>query len=190
MGTHPIFESDFDCLTDKKKMFDKKENVENSESDLSIEISDAISEKETIKFTINVKTTIGSYLSQRGSNEFKVVRSYTDFSWLHSSLSENDLYSGLLIPPKPYKPDFEPSSSRFHQLKEDESTGSLSSEERKILKSELEAEYLSLFKKTVSIHEAFLSRIVDHDILRNDHDLRIFLTFPDDIGVRGKNRKE
>ena len=67
------------------------------------------SEKETIKFTINVKTRIGSYVSQRGSDEFKVVRSYTDFSWLHSSLSENDLYSGLLIPPKPYKPDFEPS---------------------------------------------------------------------------------
>ena len=57
-------------------------------------------------------------------------------------------------------------SSRFHQLKEDESSGSLSSEERTIMKSELEAEYLALFKKTVAIHEAFLLRIVDHESLR------------------------
>ena len=69
------------------------------------------SEKESVKFTINIKTEIPSYTAARGQ-AYSVVRSYSDFVWLHSSLSENELYYGLLIPPKPYKPDFE--SSRLH----------------------------------------------------------------------------
>ena len=61
-----------------------------------------------MKFTINIKTEIPSYTAARGQS-YSVVRSYSDFVWLHTSLSENELYYGLLIPPKPYKPDFESS---------------------------------------------------------------------------------
>jgi len=66
----------------------------------------------------------------------------------------------------------------------------MSQEEKDALKSELESEYLALFKKTVAMHEAFLVRIVNHEKLRNDHDLRIFLTYDGELEVRGKNAKE
>jgi sorting nexin-5/6/32 len=88
-------------------MFEKNETTQDN---LSLEISDAISEKESVKFTINIKTEIPSYTAARGQT-YSVVRSYSDFVWLHTSLSENELYYGLLIPPKPYKPDFESSRS-------------------------------------------------------------------------------
>ena len=71
------------------------------------------SEKESVKFTINIKTEIPSYTAARGQ-AYSVVRSYSDFVWLHTSLSENELYYGLLIPPKPYKPDFESSRLLFY----------------------------------------------------------------------------
>ena len=145
--------------------------------DIKIEISDAIrffqlfwnfwnlfefSEKDIVKFTINVASKIGGY-----DGEFKVIRSYSDFVWLHTSLSENELYQGLLIPPKPYRPDFEQSGSRFSRIKETETH--MSQEEKDHLKSELESEYLALFKKTVAMHEAFLVRIVNHEKLRFVH---------------------
>merc|ERR1711970_299171 len=178
MGTHPIFESDFDCLTE---MFEKSNGEsgggDDDDSKIKIEISDAISEKDIVKFTINVASRIASY-----NGEFKVIRSYNDFVWLHTSLSENELYQGLLIPPKPYRPDFEQSGSRFSRIKESESQ--MSQEEKDQLKSELESEYLALFKKTVAMHEAFLVRIVNHEKLRNDHDLRIFLTYDGELSVR------
>jgi len=181
MGTHPIFESDFDCLTE---MFEKSNGEPGGgDDDIKIEISDAISEKDIVKFTINVASKIGGY-----DGEFKVIRSYSDFVWLHTSLSENELYQGLLIPPKPYRPDFEQSGSRFSRIKETETQ--MSQEEKDHLKSELESEYLALFKKTVAMHEAFLVRIVNHEKLRNDHDLRIFLTYDGELSVRGKNAKE
>ena len=70
----------------------------------------------------------------------------------------------MLIPPKPYRPDFEQSGSRFSRIKESEAQ--MSQEEKDQLKSELESEYLALFKKTVAMHEAFLVRIVNHEKLR------------------------
>jgi len=165
-------------------MFEKNETTQDN---LSLEISDAISEKESVKFTINIKTEIPSYTAARGQT-YSVVRSYSDFVWLHTSLSENELYYGLLIPPKPYKPDFESSSHRMHKLKEDENQ--MTQEEQNQVKTELESEYLALFKKTVAVHETFLTRVVQHETLRNDHDLRIFLTFDGELEVRGKNAKE
>ena len=46
------------------------------------------------------------------------------------------------------------------------------------------------FKKTVTQHEAFLNRIATHEKLAHDHDLRIFLTFNEDLAVRGQNAQE
>ena len=49
-------------------------------------------------------------------------------------------------------------------MKEDEEK--LGKDEVAVLKAELEAEYLALFKKAVSIHELFISRICQHSLLR------------------------
>ena len=73
-------------------MFEKSES---DKDEIKIEISDAISEKDLVKFTINVTSKVAAF-----TGDFKVIRSYNDFVWLHTSLSENDLYQGLLIPPK------------------------------------------------------------------------------------------
>lgn len=88
-------------------------------------------------------------------------------------------------------------------MKEDEER--IGKEEVEVLKAELEAEYLALFKKAVAIHEIFIARVCHHELLRykpniqlkrhkynsrNDHDLRIFLTYDGDLNVRGKNAKE
>lgn len=166
---------------------DKSDEINTNVSPLAVEISDAISEKENVKFTIVVKTSLPSFTESKGS-EYKVIRSHHDFAWLHASLQENPRYAGLLIPPKPSKPDFESSSIKFQKMKEDEER--IGKEEVEVLKAELEAEYLALFKKAVAIHEIFIARVCHHELLRNDHDLRIFLTYDGDLNVRGKNAKE
>jgi sorting nexin-5/6/32 len=58
------------------------------------------------------------------------------------------------------------------------------------MKQELEAEYLAMFKKTVSMHEVFLQRLAAHPTLRNDNNFRVFLEYKEDLSVRGKNTKE
>ena len=55
---------------------------------------------------------------------------------------------------------------------------------------ELEAEYLATFKKTVAMHEQFISRLVAHPVFRNDRNLMIFLEYEKELNVRGKNKKE
>ena len=55
---------------------------------------------------------------------------------------------------------------------------------------ELEAEYLATFKKTVAMHEQFVSRLVAHPVFRNDRNLLIFLEYEKELNVRGKNKKE
>ena len=56
------------------------------------------------------------------------------------------------------------------------------------MKAELEAEYLATFKKTVAMHEMFLQRLASHRIFKNDPNFRIFLTYKDDLSVRGRNK--
>jgi len=40
------------------------------------------------------------------------------------------------------------------------------------------------------MHEVFLCRLVSHPVFRNDHNLRVFLEYDQDLWVRGKNRME
>ncbi len=58
------------------------------------------------------------------------------------------------------------------------------------MKQELEAEYLATFKKTVAMHETFLTRLATHPVFRNDMNLAIFLEYDKELNVRGKNKKE
>ena len=68
---------------------------------LHLEISDAVSEKLDVRYTIKTETTLPAY---EGSN-FTVERSHGEFVWLFTSLLDNPNHAGLLIPPKPVKPD-------------------------------------------------------------------------------------
>ena len=58
------------------------------------------------------------------------------------------------------------------------------------MKQELESEYLAMFKKTVQMHEVFLSRLAVHPSFRLDSSFRVFLEFNQDLSVRSKNTKE
>jgi sorting nexin-5/6/32 len=58
------------------------------------------------------------------------------------------------------------------------------------MKQELESEYLAMFKKTVQMHEVFLTRLATHPAFKHDTNFRIFLEYEKDLNVRSKNTKE
>lgn len=151
---------------------------------LKIEISDALNEKDKVKFTIKTKTNIKTFTS----TEFSVVREHEEFVWLHDRFVENDEFAGYIIPPSPPKPDFDSSREKLQKLTEGENT--MTKEEFNKMKQELESEYLAIFKKTVQIHEVFLTRLATHPAFRHDTNLRIFLEYSKDLNVRAKNTKE
>uniref|UniRef100_A0A1I8H6X5 PX domain-containing protein n=1 Tax=Macrostomum lignano TaxID=282301 RepID=A0A1I8H6X5_9PLAT len=144
-------------------------------NDLRVEISDALSEKERVKFTIR---TVTSLVPRFARPEFSVIRTHEEFAWLADRLAENVEYAGCVIPPVPPTPDFSSSREKLARLGEGES--SMSKEEYDKMKSELEAEYLATFKKTVAMHEVFLRRIAEHPKLREDDIFKVFLEFDKD----------
>ncbi|MEQ2305080.1 Sorting nexin-6, partial [Ameca splendens] len=179
---------------------------------LQVDISDALSERDKVKFTVHTKvrhTSVYSNLSlllysldveviyflfpqstlpNFKQNEFSVVRQHEEFIWLHDSFVENEEYAGYIIPPAPPRPDFDASREKLQKLGEGE--GSMTKEEFTKMKQELEAEYLAIFKKTVAMHEVFLCRVAAHPILRKDLNFHVFLEYNQDLSVRGKNKKE
>lgn len=173
---------------DGEKAIGQKEkrsvSVDLSENSLVVEISDALSEKDKVKFTVHTKTSMKEF----AKSDFSVVRQHEEFVWLHDSYVEDERYAGLLIPPAPLKPDFDASREKLAKLSEGE--GSMTKEEFSRMKHELEAEYLAIFKKTVAMHEIFLSRLASHPQLKNNHDFRVFLQYEKELNVRGKNKKE
>uniref|UniRef100_A0A8C9AGP7 Sorting nexin 32 n=1 Tax=Prolemur simus TaxID=1328070 RepID=A0A8C9AGP7_PROSS len=154
------------------------------DSSLQVEISDAVSERDKVKFTVQTKSCLPHF----AQTEFSVVRQHEEFIWLHDAYVENEEYAGLIIPPAPPRPDFEASREKLQKLGEGDS--SISREEFAKMKQELEAEYLAIFKKTVAMHEVFLQRLAAHPTLRRDHNFFVFLEYGQDLSVRGKNRKE
>ncbi|CAF0810574.1 unnamed protein product [Rotaria sp. Silwood1] len=162
----------------------RTDTVDLTDNDIRIDISDALSEKDKVKFTVHTKTTSSMFQE----SEFSVTRLHEEFIWLHDRCNENEEYAGLIIPPAPPRPDFDSSRSKLQKLSDSEA--SLTREEYEKMKQELEAEYLAMFKKTVSMHEVFLQRLAAHPVLHNDNNFRIFLEYKDDLSVRGKNTKE
>ncbi|XP_032138701.1 sorting nexin-32 isoform X3 [Sapajus apella] len=154
------------------------------DSSLQVEISDAVSERDKVKFTVQTKSCLPHF----AQTEFSVVRQHEEFIWLHDAYVENEEYAGLIIPPAPPRPDFEASREKLQKLGEGDS--SVTREEFAKMKQELEAEYLAIFKKTVAMHEVFLQRLAAHPTLRRDHNFFVFLEYGQDLSVRGKNRKE
>ncbi|CAB0044497.1 unnamed protein product [Trichogramma brassicae] len=159
-------------------------SLDQTEKALQVDISDALSEKDKVKFTVHTKTSLPDFQK----SEFFVVRQHEEFVWLHDRFEENDEYAGYIIPPCPPRPDFDASREKLQKLGEGE--GSMTREEFMKMKQELEAEYLATFKKTVAMHEMFLTRLAQHPVFRNDHNLRVFLEYDQDLCVRGKNKIE
>uniref|UniRef100_A0A8C9YRL4 Sorting nexin 6 n=1 Tax=Sander lucioperca TaxID=283035 RepID=A0A8C9YRL4_SANLU len=140
-----------------------------TDATLQVDISDALSERDKVKFTVHTKSTLPNFKQ----NEFSVVRQHEEFIWLHDSFVENEEYAGYI---------------KLQKLGEGE--GSMTKEEFTKMKQELEAEYLAIFKKTVAMHEVFLCRVAAHPVLRKDLNFHVFLEYNQDLSVRGKNKKE
>ncbi|XP_055988020.1 sorting nexin-32 [Sorex fumeus] len=155
-----------------------------AETSLQVEISDAVSERDKVKFTVQTKSCLPHFAQP----EFRVVRQHEEFVWLHDTYVDNEEYAGLIIPPAPPRPDFEASREKLQKLGEGD--GSVPREEFAKMKQELEAEYLAIFKKTVAMHERFLQRLAAHPTLHRDHNFFVFLEYGQDLSVRRKNRKE
>lgn len=92
---------------------------------LQVDISDALSERDKVKFTVHTKVCIlvahtsmirlrlgwlidsliawslcphtQSTLSNFKQNEFSVVRQHEEFIWLHDSFVENEDYAGYIV---------------------------------------------------------------------------------------------
>lgn len=122
------------------------------DNSLLVDISDALSEKDKVKFTVHTRTTLPGY----AKDDFFVVRQHEEFVWLHDRFEENEEYAGyivsvlkvifargssltfsLQIPPCPPKPDFDASREKLQRLGEGE--GNMTKEEFKKMKQELEA---------------------------------------------------
>ena len=99
--------------------------------------------------------------------------------WLHDTLIETTDCAGLIIPPAPTKPDFDGPREKMQKLGEGE--GSMTKEEFAKMKQQLEAEYLAVFKKTVSSHEVFLQWFSSHPVLSKDRNFHVFLEYDQDV---------
>lgn len=155
-----------------------------TDTTLVVDISDALSEQDKVKFTVHTKTALPDF--KKG--DFSVVRLHEEFVWLHDRYFENDEYAGILIPPAPPRPDFDESREKLFKLGQAE--GTMTKTEFQKMKAELEAEYLATFKKTVAMHEVFLSRLASHPSLRTDPNFKVFLEYDQELSIRGKNKKE
>lgn len=104
-----------------------------ADNSLLVDISDALSEKDKVKFTVHTRTTLPGYVKP----DFYVVRQHEEFVWLHDRFEENDEYGGYIIPPCPPRPDFDASREKLQRLGEGE--GNMTKDEFKKMKKELEA---------------------------------------------------
>lgn len=64
-----------------------------AENTLLVDISDALSEKDKVKFTVHTRTTFPTYAKK----DFFVVRQHEEFIWLHDRYEENEEYAGYIV---------------------------------------------------------------------------------------------
>uniref|UniRef100_A0A2I3GIH3 PX domain-containing protein n=1 Tax=Nomascus leucogenys TaxID=61853 RepID=A0A2I3GIH3_NOMLE len=146
-----------------------------SDPALQVDISDALSEWDKVKFTVHTQSLLPNFKQ----NEFSVVQQHKQFIWLHDSFVKNEDYAGYIIPPAPPRPDFDTSREKVQKLGEGE--GSMTKEEFTKMKQEMEAEYFGIFKKTVAMHEVFLCHVTAHPILRKYLNFHVFLEYNQDL---------
>lgn len=68
-------------------------SLEHNDKALQVDISDALSEKDKVKFTVHTKTTLPDFQK----SEFFVVRQHEEFVWLHDRFEENEEYAGYIV---------------------------------------------------------------------------------------------
>ncbi|ERL88304.1 hypothetical protein D910_05691, partial [Dendroctonus ponderosae] len=166
----------------KSKKAEEDKMVPLTDNSLVVDISDALSEKDKVKFTVHTRTTMNNFQKL----EFLVVRQHEEFIWLHDRFEEEPKYAGYIIPPPPPRPNFDASREKLQRLGEGE--GTMTKEEFTKMKQELEAEYLATFKKTVAMHEVFLTRLACHSVFREDSHLHVFLEYDQDLCARPKGK--
>ena len=71
---------------------ERSETIDLADS-LLVDISDALSERDKVKFTVHTKTTLADFKK----SDFNVVRQHEEFIWLHNSLIENEEYGGYIV---------------------------------------------------------------------------------------------
>lgn len=64
-----------------------------TDNSLIVDISDALSEKDKVKFTVHTRTTLKNFQK----SEFLVVRQHEEFIWLHDRYEENPIYAGYIV---------------------------------------------------------------------------------------------
>lgn len=64
-----------------------------ADNSLLVDISDALSEKDKVKFTVHTRTTLPGF----AKDDFFVVRQHEEFVWLHDRFEENDEYAGYIV---------------------------------------------------------------------------------------------
>ena len=89
---------------------------------LCVDISDALSERDWVKFTVHTRTSMPRFAQQ----EFSVIRLHEEFIWLHDTFNDNPDYGGYIIPPPPPRPDFDASREKLRKLGDAEGKASLS----------------------------------------------------------------
>ena len=148
---------------------------------LCVDISDALSERDWVKFTVHTRTSMPRFAQQ----EFSVIRLHEEFIWLHDTIQENPEYGGYIIPPAPSLPDFDAAREKLRNLGDAEDI--LTEEELNKMKQEIESECVT---ETVDMHETFLRKLAAHPILRDDLNLAIFLEYDKELPVKGESTKE
>ena len=93
-------------------------DLSDSDAFLTVDISDALSERDCVKFTVHTKTLMPRFVR----TEFSVIRLHEEFIWLHDTFAENPDYAGFIIPPPPPRPDFDASREKLRKLGETEGT--------------------------------------------------------------------
>lgn len=64
-----------------------------ADNSLLVDISDALSEKDKVKFTVHTRTKLPGY----AKDDFFVVRQHEEFVWLHDRFEENEEYAGYIV---------------------------------------------------------------------------------------------
>lgn len=72
---------------------DEGKNVSLTDNSLVVDISDALSEKDKVKFTVHTRTTMKNFQKP----EFLVVRQHEEFIWLHDRYEEEPKYAGYIV---------------------------------------------------------------------------------------------
>lgn len=76
-----------------KQISEEGNNVPLTDNSLLVDISDALSEKDKVKFTVHTRTTMKAFQK----SEFLVVRQHEEFIWLHDRYEEQQIYAGYIV---------------------------------------------------------------------------------------------